>query len=383
MIYIKNAEIYTPDKIIKNGCVLIEGGKIVAMHPRGVPLKPTPGVGFKVIDAKGKILCPGFIDVHLQGAGGYDVLDGTREALEGISKTLAKFGTTSFLATTVFKNGKNPHIDNIARFKGGFGANLLGIHLEGPFIDKSKKGMIRENGITSCSAGHLDKILNTSRGKLKMMTIAPELKGAIDIIKKLRKKKIIASFGHSNADFEQAQKGIKAGINHVTHLFNAMRPIHHRDPGPLPALLMDNKVSVQLISDGVHISPAIARLVVKLKGAENIILITDSMSSMGLGDGKYVYDGWNYESKNGACRYKNGTLIGTSLPLNKMLQRMVQLGGVSLLGAVRMVTINPARLLGISRKKGSITPGKDADLVIMDKDCNISNTIIAGRVFNG
>jgi N-acetylglucosamine-6-phosphate deacetylase len=226
----------------------------------------------------------------------------------------------------------------------------------------------------------LDKILKASGGKLKMMTIAPELKGASGIIKKLKKEKVIASFGHSNATYEETKKGIAAGITHATHIFNAMRPIHHRDPGPLPALLTDDRISVQLIADGVHIRPEIVRLILKLKGAENICLITDSMSSMGLPDGKYAYDGWGYESKNGVCRYKDGTLIGTALPLNKMVRRMIEFGGIGLQDALKMVTINPAKALGIHNRKGSIGEGKDADLVIMDEDLDVEVTIVGGEV---
>ncbi|MCX5715791.1 MAG: N-acetylglucosamine-6-phosphate deacetylase, partial [Candidatus Omnitrophica bacterium] len=248
-----------------------------------------------------------------------------------------------------------------------------------------------------CSLSYLDKVLKTCNGKLKMMTIAPELsagggsamhrgkaglggKGALEIIKKLKKEKIIASFGHSDATFEETQKGIAAGINHATHLFNAMRSIHHRDPGPLPALLTDDRVSVQLIADGVHIHPEIIKLILKLKGVKNICLITDSMSSMGLPDGKYAYDGWNYESKDGACRYKDGTLIGTALPLNKIVKRMMEFTGISLNEALTMVTINPAKALGIHDRKGSIEEGKDADLVIMDEDLNVEMTIVGGEV---
>lgn len=360
---------------IKGPGILIDRGKIKKVFRKG-PRKIPPQA--EILDARGKIVSPGFIDVHLQGAGGFDFLDAAPEAIEKISQALAGFGTTSYLATTVFKNGKNAHIESIV--KGCRGAECLGIHLEGPFVNKGKKGMIRENGIRGCSLSYLDKILNACAGQLKMMTIAPELKGATRIIRRLRKQKIIASFGHSNASCEETIKGISAGIDHATHLFNAMKSIHHRDPGPLPALLMDDRVCVQLISDGVHVHPEIIKLVLRLKGIKNICLITDSMSSMGLPDGKYVYDGWNYESKNGACRYKDGTLIGTALPLNKMIRRMMGFTGISLQDALGMVTINPAKALGIQDRKGSIEEGKDADLVIMDEGLNIEMTIVGGEI---
>lgn len=381
MLYIENARVFPPPKTARNAIILIENGKIKKVF---AGRKHGYLRAAKTIDAKGRIVCPGFMDIHLQGAGGCDFLDGTPEAIEKISQTLASVGTTSYLATTVFKNGSNNHISNIVKGCGlrvkDYGAECLGIHLEGPFVNKGKKGMIREDGIRGCSLSYLNKIIKLTDGKLKMMTIAPELKGAIGAIKKLRKEKIIASFGHSDASIEQAKEGIKAGITHATHIFNAMRSIHHRDPGPLPALLTDDKVSIQLIADGVHVHPEIIKLILKLKGVKNICLITDSMSSMGLRDGKYTYDGWNYESKNGACRYRDGTLIGTALPLNKMVKRMMEFTGISLPDALKMVTINPAKVLGIDNRKGSIGEGKDADLVIMDKDLNVDMTIVGGEV---
>jgi len=377
MLYIKNAEICTPHKIIKKGNILISGTKISRVSER--PFSDLSSRA-EIIDAAGKIVCPGFIDVHLQGAGGCDFLDGTKEALAKICETLTRFGTTSILATTVFKNGSNSHIKNIIKsIKRPGGANILGIHLEGPFINQKKRGMIRPDGIKGCSLSYLNKIFKITEGKLKMITIAPELNGAIGIIKTLKREKVIASFGHSEATLAQTQEGICAGITHATHIFNAMRPIHHRDPGPLAAILMDNRVSAQVICDGIHIHPDVIRLIVKLKGIRNIALITDSVSSLGLGNGKYVYDGWKYESKDGACRYKDGTLIGTALPLNKMIKRMVTFGGVSLKEAIQMATINPAKILRVDNKKGSIEKGKDADLIIADNAFNVLMTLIGGK----
>jgi len=379
MIYIKNGEIYTPFKIIRNSGVLIEKDKIKRI---GLSSSFVPPAKADVIDVEGKIVCPGFIDVHLQGAGGYDILDTSQEALEIISKTMPRYGVTSFLATTVFKKGKNPHIENCVDFmnKNSDGANILGIHLEGPFINPKKRGMIKPDGISGVNAKLYNRILKVTRGRLKMMTVAPELKGALGIIRDLRKKKIVASFGHSDADGDVTKKAIDAGITHTTHVFNAMRPIHHREPGPLGAILMDKRVSVQLISDGVHIHPSIVKLIVKLNGVDNCVLITDSMSSLGLPDGMYVYDCWEYESKKGACRYKDGTLIGTSLPLNKMMSRIAKFSGVNINDAIKMATLNPARVLGLTGRKGSIEPGKDADIVIMDKNYNCLITIIGGKI---
>ncbi|MDD5449801.1 MAG: N-acetylglucosamine-6-phosphate deacetylase [Candidatus Omnitrophica bacterium] len=375
MIYIRHARICTPYRLIKDCGIFISDGKIKKIIEKGSFHAPGKA---EILDAGGNLVCPGFIEVHTQGAGGNDFLDGSKEALIKISQTLARFGTTSFLATTVFKNGTNPHIENIVANRQVRG--LLGIHLEGPFVNPDKKGMIRSNGISACSKGLLKRIMKISKGALKMMTIAPELKGAIPIIKELKKEGIIASFGHSDADYQEAREGIDAGISHATHLFNAMRPIHHREPAGLTAILTDDNISVQLISDGVHVHPAVIKLILTLKGVKNIVLITDSMASQGLPDGNYVYDGWKYRSKEGACRYKDGTLIGTSLPLNAIIRRMARFSGVSLLEAIQMATINPARVLGLENKKGSIEEGKDADLAVMDRNLEPIYTIQNGKI---
>ena len=336
-----------------------------------------------VLDAEGRIVAPGFIDVHIQGAGGADVLDGTAEALQAISRTCARFGTTSFLATTVFKPGQaNRHLafaaEAVGRDLGG--ANLLGIHLEGPFISLQKRGMILPECICTPSEQVFDEIQTITRGHLKMMTIAPELLGSLPLVHSLVKSGIIASFGHSSATYEQTIDGFNAGISHVTHLFNAMASIHHRAPGPLVAIFQTHNVTAQLITDGVHIHPAVLGLAFAALGPQRTIVITDGMQAIGLGDGRFIYNGIEYESKDGTARYKDGTLIGTSLGLNQMVARFMKFTGCPLAAAIRTVTENPARLLSIEDKKGSIAPGKDADLVLLEEDLSVFATMVAGKI---
>lgn len=336
-----------------------------------------------VLDAKGLIAAPGFIDVHIQGAGGYDVLDGTEKALRTISKTCARFGVTGFLATTVFKPGQeNQHLRLAAEFvdRDLGGANLLGIHLEGPFISKAKKGMILSECIAKPSVELLQEIYDLTKGHLKMMTIAPEILGSLKIIECLVADGTIASFGHSEAAYEQTLDGFKAGISHVTHLFNAMPSLHHRSPGPLLAIFENKDITTQLITDGVHIHPAVLRFAFDTLGPNRIIPITDGMKAIGLADGKYIYNGVEYESKDGTARYKDGTLIGTALGLGQVLERFVTYTGCPLDVSIKTVTENPARVLGIEEKKGSIQPGKDADIVLLDEDCSIYATIVGGKI---
>jgi N-acetylglucosamine-6-phosphate deacetylase len=337
----------------------------------------------EVVDAEGRTAAPGFIDVHIQGAGGADVLDGTVDGLEAISKTCARFGVTSFLATTVYNaNGDNKHLALAAEYTGRDlgGANLVGIHLEGPFIAPNKKGMIQPGCICEPSMEVLDKILDMTSGHLAMMTIAPELEGNIKIIRLLVGSNIVASFAHSGADYEQTLAGITAGISHVTHLFNAMSPIHHRSAGPLVAIFENENVTAQIIADGVHIHPSVLKLAFEILGPERVVLITDGMQAMGLPDGQYVYNGIEYQSKEGAARYKDGTLIGTALGLSELVKRFIGFTDCSLDVSVKMVTENPAKVLGLEDQKGSIAVGKDADLILMDNDLSVYTTIVGGKI---
>ena len=378
-LLIKNGRILNPSsKEIKESDISLENG-VIAKIEKVKKVYPFS----KVLDAEGRIVTPGFIDLHIQGAGGADVLDGRRESLEIISRTCAKFGTTSFLATTLFRPEEDNHHLEVASKSVGSdlgGANLLGIHLEGPFISAAKRGMILPECIFLPSLEILGKILDYSRGKLRMMTIAPEIKGNLKIIGTLLKEGIVASFGHSNASYEETLKGMKAGISHVTHLFNAMPSFHHRKPGPLLAIFQAKRVTAQIISDGVHLHPEILRFAYDVLGEDRCIIITDGLQAMGLPEGRYTYNGVEYESRKGTARYFDGTLVGTSLGLNQLLERFIRFSGCSLNAGIKAVTENPARVLGIQNRKGKIEVGKDADLVILDGDWSVWSTIVGGKV---
>jgi N-acetylglucosamine-6-phosphate deacetylase len=358
--------------------ILIEDGRIAHIGPKRLSTECD-----ETLDAEGRIIAPGFIDVHIQGAGGADILDATPEALQTISRTCARFGATGFLATTVFKPGqKNQHLALAAEYMGRDlgGAEMLGIHLEGPFISLEKKGMILPECICPPSLKLLDEIQEITAGHLRMMTIAPEPPGNLKLIRSLVEANTIASFGHSNATYEQTLDGFEAGLSHVTHTFNAMPSLHHRSPGPLAAIFQSENITAQLITDGIHIHPAVLKLSVELLGPKRTIPITDGMQAIGLGDGKFIYNGVEYESKDGAARYKDGTLIGTALGLSQMLQKFISFTGCPATDAIKTVTENPAKLLGLEDRKGTIAVGKDADLVLLDSDLSVRTTIVAGKI---
>jgi len=377
-LLITNCKLFDASETEQATSVLIENGVIahVGQIESGTTCDNT-------LDAQGRIIAPGFLDIHIQGAGGADILDATPEALEAISRTCARFGVTGFLATTVFKPDQdNQHLALAAEYAGRDlgGANLLGFHLEGPFISLERKGMILPECICPPSGQVLDEIQNITDGHLRMMTIAPELPESLGIIRSLVDSNIIASFGHSNTTYEQTLDGFDAGISHVTHLFNAMASIHHRAPGPLVAIFQTENITAQVITDGVHIHPAVLNFTYEKLGPERTIPITDGMQAIGLGDGMFVYNGIEYESKAGAARYKNGTLIGTALGLSQILERFIAFTDCPLDVAIRMVTKIPAGLLGLKDKKGTITVGKDADLVLLDDNLSVHTTIVAGKI---
>ncbi|MCX6152084.1 MAG: N-acetylglucosamine-6-phosphate deacetylase [Ignavibacteriales bacterium] len=377
-ILIKNCRHYSSLSKTAKYNILINDGKISEVNQKKITTDTV-----EEIDAEGRIAAPGFIDVHIQGAGGADILDATKEALETISITLARVGTTAYLGTTVVKPlEENKHLKLVREFVDSDlgGATLLGFHLEGPFINIKKKGGLDPASIYESSPEKLKEILEVTGHKLKMMTIAPELSGNLEIIQQLVRNKIVASFAHSEANYEETKNGFEAGINHITHIFNAMMPFHHRNPGPLTAIFENEEVSAQIISDGHHLHPAIVKIIYKFIGPERCICITDGVQAIGLPEGRYVYNGREYDSKAGAARYLDGTLIGSAMSLGNIAVKFMQFTGCSFKTAINTVTKNPAKLLGIYDRKGSLDVGKDADLVLLNKDYSVNTTIINGKV---
>jgi len=376
---IKKVQVINPGETLPEMDILIEGGIIREIG------KDIKGTDFPIPDVSGKKVIPGLIDVHIQGAGGSGILDGKEESLKQMSRTLASFGTTCFLATTVFfaREKDNCHLELLANMKGRNlpGAKIAGVHLEGPYINIEKRGMIQPQCICSPEDVPLEKIMEKCGDSLKMMTIAPELPGVPGIINILLEKNVVPSIGHTNATFDEAKRAIEKGVRHVTHFFNAMRSFHHREPGALGAVLMDARPVCQIIPDGNHIHPAVIKWVFTIKEIEKFALITDGMSALGSTGGKFYYnDNLEYHIRNGAAFYKDGTLIGAVLPQIKLLDRLHVFTGIPVEKLLACATIVPAEVLGISGRKGSIEVGKDADLVIIDNDWTVEKTFIEGNL---
>lgn len=377
-LLITNCRRFDADEEAPLCSILVRDGRIERIDPTDVAPRAE-----RQLDAEGRLLVPGLIDVHIQGAAGADVLDATPQALETISRACARHGVTGFLATTVYKPEQdNTHLTIAADCMGHDlgGAELLGTHLEGPFIASAKRGMIQPDCLGQPTAALLDRIYDCTGDSLRMMTMAPELPGSLDLVRPLVANGVIAALGHTAATYEEALRGFDAGIHHVTHLFNAMPGMHHRAPGPLAAVFERADVTAQVIVDGVHIHPSMVRLAYGQLGADRFVTITDGIQAMGLPDGQYVYNGLDYEAKEGTARYHDGTLIGTALGLNQMTARLMKYTGCSLTTAIQAATKNPARLLGLDARKGALAPGYDADLVLFDDDLSVYATLVAGRI---
>jgi len=382
-IIIINGTIITPFHLVSGKAIIIEKGKIIEIVNKE-ELKTATLTGAEIIEGKDKFIAPGYIDIHVHGGGGSDVMDGNYEAINQIAIAHSRFATTAFLPTTMTMD-KNKIIESLrsiyeAKLRGTGGAEILGVNLEGPYINPEKKGAQREIDIRKPSIKEFVEFNKASGNLIRLVTIAPEMPGAIELIKYLHKQGIIASIGHSNATYIQTQAGIKAGLSHVTHTFNAMRGLHHREPGVVGAALTSPELTVEVIADGIHIHPIVLKILTKIKDGEKIVLITDAMRAAGLKEGTYDLGGQEVIVTKGQARLKDGTLAGSVLTMDKAVKNMVNKVGIQLPKAIQMASFNPAKSIGIDDKKGSLGPGKDADIVILNKNLEAELTMVAGKI---
>ncbi len=324
---------------------------------------------------------PGMIDLHIHGSQGSDVMDGTVEALKTIQKSLVDKGVTGFLATTMTETKENiltalHTVDQAAHLPSSH-AEILGIHLEGPFLSEKRMGAQRGELICEPNIALFNCFQEASGHRIKKVTIAPEYPESLDLIRHLTSHHVCTSIGHTDATCHETQAAIDAGATQATHLFNAMRGVHHREPGPVTALLLDERVSTELILDGIHLAPEIVQLVLKIKGRERVLLVTDAMRAQCLGNGVFDLGGQPVTVKNGEARLENGVLAGSVLTLNHALRHMIEMTGCSLLDAVHMASSNPAKTLNLFDNRGSIAENKRADLVILNERYEVAQVIRA------
>lgn len=373
--------LFTPLEVVESPVVVIEDGHVTAVKPRRQMEVPA---STKHFDFPEMTIAPGFVDIHIHGNAGHDVMEADNSALACIGRSLAKHGVTTYLPTTVSAPEESllralEHLGSAVTRDGNHdGARPLGIHLEGPFISHAKRGVHPLDVLVQPSARQLERFWQASAGTLRIMTIAPELPGAVETIQHAKKLGIHSSLGHSNATYQEAQQGIAAGADHATHTFNAMRALDHREPGILGAALTSDRLTADIIADGIHTDPSMVKLFLAAKGPERAILITDAISATGMGDGRYKLGSLDVEVKGDRCDYQ-GKLAGSVLTLDRAVRNTMNFAGWTIQQAVRLATHNPACLLGITTQRGAISPGSYADLVVLTPGGEVAQTFVAGR----
>lgn len=372
---------FSPIETIENPVIVIEDGFVVSISPRAAAPLPQNA---RFLDLADSIVSPGLIDIHVHGGAGHDVMQSGDEALARMERHFATYGVTSYCPTTVTAPldvtlsalDRLVLSDRVPRDSGR--ARPIGLHLEGPFISHAKRGVHPPENLVAPSVELFDKLWTAASGKVAVMTVAPELPGAPAMIKEAASRGVCISLGHSNATLADAEAGIAAGARHATHTFNAMRPLDHREPGVLGAVLADDRVTADLIADGIHVHPEIVKLFLRAKGPQSAVLITDAISATGMGDGKFRLGGFEVEVKGDRCEY-GGKLAGSVLTLDRAVRNIVQFTGWSLSQAIRLATLNPARVLG-RNDIGIIAPGARADFVVLSPSGEVQRTIINGEI---
>jgi N-acetylglucosamine-6-phosphate deacetylase len=389
MIALTAAALFTPLERIERPLLLLDGGRIVEITSRD--RKEVPG-DCRAVDFGDGILAPGFIDIHIHGGAGHDVMEAGADALPPVERLLAAHGVSSYFPTTVTAP-LDATLSALARLadaveaaqrdpqtsgsqNGSLRARPLGIHLEGPFISHKRRGVHPPENLLAPSPAAFDRFWQAARGHIRVMTIAPELPGALEVIAQAAALGVCVSLGHSNADLDTARAGFTAGARHATHTFNAMRPLDHRDPGILGEVLTDSRLSADMIADGIHIDPTVVDLFLRAKGPDAAVLITDATAATGMPDGHYRLGSLDVEVKNGRCMVGD-SLAGSVLTMDKAVRNVMQFAQWDLQQAVRLSTLNPARVAGV-KHGGSLQVGAPADVVVLSPTGEVRNTIVCG-----
>jgi N-acetylglucosamine-6-phosphate deacetylase len=383
-LWLKGGQLYLENTMINDGFVQIDKG-IIANVGSLANVKETGDAEEINLPPNFKIL-PGMIDLHIHGVAGADTMDGSIVALETMAKALPEEGTTSFLATTITQdipliekavtNVRDYLTSSLTPGK----AEVLGVHLEGPFINEQMAGAQPIEHIALPNLTLFKKWQALSKQAIKLVTLAPEMDGCLEFISYLTATNVVSSVGHSNATYKQMQEAIVEGASQITHLFNQMSPLHHREPGVVGAAFLHDELKAELIADGIHVMPEVIKIIFKQKGANGIILISDAMRAKGLENGTYDLGGQSVKVQKGKATLQDGTLAGSILKLNEAVLNILSYTNCTLADVVKMTAVNPAKQINVFDRKGSIKKGKDADLIILDEENQLYMTICRGKL---
>lgn len=369
-----------PDKVLYGGVVVIEGERIYGVYPQGHKISEEE---LNFIDLGDNFVSPGLINLHIHGALGKDIMDCEIESLKQIAFHQARHGVTGFLGTTTTSSSGTilKAVETIRKgAKLQLPSELLGVHIEGPFLNYKRRGAQDPSHVREMSEEEVNLLIKSVLGLKAILSMAPEVRNNMSFIKILKESGIIISIGHSDATYQQALESFKEGISHATHLFNAMSGYHHQEPGVVGAVLDSLEITAEIIADGIHLHPSAIRLVIARKGVEKICLITDSINATGLEDGIYTMGNLEIVVKGDEVRLKeSGVLAGSVLTLNRAVKNVIEWTGIAVNQAVYMASLNPARVLGLDKKIGSIQRGKYASFAVFDREFNVVETILRGQ----
>ncbi len=383
-VVIRAKQLITPLESIAPGSVVIERGKIATL---GLDV-PVPQ-GAQVIEADDKLLAPGFIDNHAHGGMGHWFGEGPDEVRE-IARFRATTGTTGFLPTLGGATSLEGMVEPVRMVRevmkeGTGGTEILGIHMEGPYLSPRKPGVNPVELIRALDIAEVEAMQEAAEGNIRLISVAPDEEGGMAFIRDLQRMGIVAGIAHTDTDYEVILQAIGAGATYSIHTYNGMRGLHHREPGVVGAVLTSDDVYAELIADGVHVHPAAMDILVRCKGRDRVVLVTDNSSMVGMPDGIYgFFGGRHIEKKDGTLRsLENGSIAGSAMTFDEDVRNMVKVVGVPLPWAIQMATLNPARAVGLDGEKGSLEVGKDADLILIDEDIHVYMTMVRGRVIYG
>lgn len=377
--------LFTPIEEITNPVLVLEEGRIAEIFSSVAQATPANA---KLVDLGNTVLSPGFLDIHIHGGAGIDLMRASVEDIPRLGQFLSSHGVTGYFTTTVAAplDATCAALERLAdaienqslHGNGTMQARPLGIHLEGPFLSHKRRGVHPPEYLVEPTIPIFERLWQAARGHVRMMTIAPEIPGATEVIAEAARRNVCVSIGHSDAELAAARDAVKAGAHHATHTFNAMRPLDHRNPGIIGEVLSDDAMTADIIVDGIHVSPEVVKLFLQAKGPERAVLITDAISATGMPDGRYQLGPIQVEVKDGKCT-AGDSLAGSVLTMDRAIRNVTKFSNWTLRDAVRAATLNPARAVGLSSHHGKLAPGAEANFVVLSSAGDVVKTVVAGR----